>query len=281
MILQTKEQFIKYVPTAHSGAWLEMETYRNSGERWLKNELLGKVLYTELEEEQEDPEHEEILDLCRKIVSLDAYRRAIPFLDLIQSANGFGVVSNPNLAPASRDRVNRLMEETVLQRDDESEVLLDYLEDTSRYHDAWKGAASYSFLSDSLIMTARELKRLCNWTGCRQDFLRLKPDIRLRMYNDLARWTGKAYIDELTEQQRDGDLTSDNRVVLDILKVSLANFIIGKVKEAEICRDNAITFMDNHPERYPTYLTSLEYRNRHNPGGQNTKNSSIYIMGGL
>lgn len=34
---------------------------------------------------------------------------AIPSLDLVQTVNGFAVVSNQNLAPASRDRVDRLI----------------------------------------------------------------------------------------------------------------------------------------------------------------------------
>ena len=36
--------------------------------------------------------HGDLLDTCMKIISLDAYRRAIPFLDLVQNANGFAVV---------------------------------------------------------------------------------------------------------------------------------------------------------------------------------------------
>jgi hypothetical protein len=34
---------------------------------------------------------------------------AIPSLDLVQTVNGFAVISNQNLAPASRDRVDRLI----------------------------------------------------------------------------------------------------------------------------------------------------------------------------
>ena len=49
MILQNKEQFIKYIPTAAASDWRDMETFRDSAERWLKNEILGRVLYEELE----------------------------------------------------------------------------------------------------------------------------------------------------------------------------------------------------------------------------------------
>ena len=279
MILQNKEQFIKCIPTAAACDWRDMETYLEDAERWLKNEILGRVLYDQMDQAKEG--NAEFSDLCRKVVSLDAYNRAIPFLDLVQHANGFGVVSNQNLAPASRDRVNRLIEETALQRDNETEVLLDYLEETPELHDAWKGSKAYSILSDCLIMTSGELKKLCSWTGSRKDFLKLKPMIILRMYNELGRWMGRRYIDELVEQQRDNDLTDANKIVLDLLKYALANYVIDNVRDADALRDEAVTLMDNTPELYPTYANSQEYQLRHQEGYQNSVDSPIFIMGGI
>lgn len=281
MILQNKEQFIKYIPTAAASDWRDMETFRDSAERWLKNEILGRVLYEQLEADPEREQYQEILDLCRKVISLGAYHRAIPFLDLVQNANGFGVVSNQNLAPASRDRVNRLIQETVLQRDDETEVLLDYLEDTPVFHDAWKGSKAYSVLSDCLVMTARELKRLCNWSGSREEFLKLKPVLTLQMYSVLGRWVSRAYIDELIEQQRDNDVTGDNADVLNMLKFSLANYVTGNFKDADAFRDEAVSLMDARPEAFLTYANSKEYRMRHRNNYENSADSPIYIMGGI
>lgn len=281
MILQSKEQFVRYIPTAAACDWRDMETYRDTAERWLKNDILGRVLYCDLEAGQEKQEYADLLDLCRNVISLDAYSRAIPFLDLVQHANGFGVVSNQNIAPASRDRVNRLIEETALQRDNETEVMLDYLEDTPALHDAWKGSKAFSILSDCLILTAGELKRYCSWEGSRKDFLKLKPLILLRMYNEIGRWMGRKYIDELVEQQRDSDLTEENKVVLELLKFSLANYVLDNIKDADAFRDEAVTLMDNAPELYPTYVNSKEYRLRHRENYRNSADSPIFIMGGI
>ena len=281
MILQNKEQFIRYIPTAAASDWRDMETFRDSAERWLKNEILGRVLYEELEADAEREQYQELSDLCCKVISLDAYHRAIPFLDLVQNANGFGVVSNQNLAPASRERVNRLIQETALQRDDETEVLLDYLEDTPAFHDSWKGSKAYSVLSDCLVMTARELKRLCKWSGSREEFLKLKPMLTLQMYSVLGRWVSRAYIDELLEQQRDNDVTEENAGVLNMLKFALANYVTGNLKDADDFRDEAVSLMDARPEAYPTYANSKEYRTRHQNNYENSADSPIYIMGGI
>lgn len=47
--------------------------------------------------------------LACQIAAYDAFHRAIPHLDVILTPNGFGIVSNSNIAPASKERVERLM----------------------------------------------------------------------------------------------------------------------------------------------------------------------------
>jgi len=49
------------------------------------------------------------LILACQIAAYDAFHRAIPHLDVILTPNGFGIVSNSNIAPASKERVERLM----------------------------------------------------------------------------------------------------------------------------------------------------------------------------
>ena len=50
--------------------------------------------------------------------------RALPHLDLVLTDNGFAVVSNQNLAPASRDRVAALSERLREQKSDARDELL-------------------------------------------------------------------------------------------------------------------------------------------------------------
>ena len=47
--------------------------------------------------------------ITAKLIASEAMRRAIPSLDLVLTPNGFGVVSNQNIAPASKERVDRLI----------------------------------------------------------------------------------------------------------------------------------------------------------------------------
>ena len=52
-----------------------------------------------------------------QIVVYEAFRRALPHLDVILTPNGFGIVSNTNIAPASKERIARLLDTLLENRD--------------------------------------------------------------------------------------------------------------------------------------------------------------------
>ncbi len=81
------------------------------------------------------------------IIVEDALHRAIPSLDLVLTPNGFGIVSNQNLAPASKDRVERLITKLVAQRDSYINLLIDDL----RVLAEWQDTEQYQWFASSLV----------------------------------------------------------------------------------------------------------------------------------
>ena len=59
-----------------------------------------------------------------RAVVCEAMRTVIPSLDIVLTPNGFGVVSNQNIAPASKERVERLIASLTQQRDELLDSLL-------------------------------------------------------------------------------------------------------------------------------------------------------------
>ena len=57
------------------------------------------------------------LEFARQAVAAEAFRMAVPSLDLVLTQNGFGIVSNNTVAPASKDRVAALVEGLMDMRD--------------------------------------------------------------------------------------------------------------------------------------------------------------------
>lgn len=82
-----------------------------ASEDWLISQIVGDATATSMVADST------IFNLCVTIVACDALRRAIPSLDLVLTPNGFGVVQNNNVVPASKERVERLMQSCVDRRD--------------------------------------------------------------------------------------------------------------------------------------------------------------------
>lgn len=64
------------------------------------------------------------IQLLEAYVYRSAAYDALPHVDLVLTESGFAVVSNQNLAPASRDRVDRLREQLRIEKSDDRDLLL-------------------------------------------------------------------------------------------------------------------------------------------------------------
>ncbi len=79
--------------------------------------------------------HAPLLTSLAAVAAHRALADAIPSLDLVQTVNGFAVVSNQNLAPASRDRVDRLIAAHRSQCDTAINALMPMLAATPEWRD--------------------------------------------------------------------------------------------------------------------------------------------------
>lgn len=258
----------------------EFEPFIKSAEYWIDKEVLGSTIYRNIEDETiTDPK---LLRLVHNVIILKAYESAIPSMDLIQTSSGFGVVSDKNRAPASKNRVDRLIDQNKIRLNAETEWLIDYLEDTATYHTDWKSSPAYSLLSNCLINTAREFKRYVKFAGTRNDFLLLKPVIISLSTIKLQPMISQQYIEELINKQNEGNLSNADNLVLPAIKQSLANYVIEKDWLADRLLDDVVTIMDNDIDNYVTYRDSDEKALKDDPGYENTEEDKIFVFkGGL
>jgi hypothetical protein len=204
--------------------------------------------------------------LCERVVAYNAYERAIPFLDLVQTDQGFGVVSNEKLLPASRERVDTLINATKAEQNKGIENLILYLENNATYWDDWKSSQTYSLLSDVLITTLKQFQLYAPWGDqvdgiypkCRRDFIKFHPNLRKAQYDLIAPYTSQEYLDLLIEQMRDGELTTENKKVLEPLRFSLCLYSIGIKSQADNYVRNAVGIMKKNPAAYPVWRDSAE-----------------------
>ena len=106
------QQLRRYLPNAFDTVEGETPFYGkimpwlDQAERCVMNQFIGSDLAPELTAMPET----EPLRTCANLVTVhEAFMRAVPSLDLVLTPNGFGIVSNQNVAPASPHRVARLL----------------------------------------------------------------------------------------------------------------------------------------------------------------------------
>ena len=110
-------------------------------EEWAKQYVTGEQLYEKISADKNSTAWHQLACL----VANRALVQALPALDLILTPNGFGVVNNAHVVPASRDRVDRLLASLLAARD----RALDFLLDSLCTMPDWQDSTGYNW-----------------WTGC-------------------------------------------------------------------------------------------------------------------
>ena len=111
--------------------------------------------------------------ITAKLIASEALRRAIPSLDLVLTPNGFGVVSNQNIAPASKERVDRLIGSLADYRD---ECIANLLPLLSRESD-WLGSVQASFFGETLFPDLAITEQVKGTGSKWERYLSLRPKI--------------------------------------------------------------------------------------------------------
>ncbi|MBR5118210.1 MAG: hypothetical protein IK100_06145 [Muribaculaceae bacterium] len=136
-LITTDQQLLKYLPNAFATAQGEAPFFEKvlpwleAAERWTFSQFIGNAFLPILVTMDEN--HPLRMTTC-SVVAHEAMMRAVPSLDLVLTPNGFGIVSNSNVAPASRDRVIRLVKSLEESRDIAIEQMLQYLFQDERWY---------------------------------------------------------------------------------------------------------------------------------------------------
>lgn len=221
MIVTTIDQVKKVVPNIDKQMEFEdFETFMNDAERYMKREYLGNTLYTFLD--ADEGTHEDTVAMLENAIILKGYYESIPFLDLRMTQNGFAVTNNQNMSPASKDRVKKLRDQTYARFDSAVEDLMDQLEATTALHDKWKGSEAFSIMYDLFVPTARELSKFIDIGVNRRLFRKIRGNVlnaqRFMMYPIIS----KALAEQIIEQVKDKEVSSENNAILNDLKGAAA-----------------------------------------------------------
>lgn len=228
--------------------------------------IIGADLEAQLE--RRDSEDAKLLKLCQRVIAVDAFLRSIPEMDLVLTDAGFGVISNQDVAPASKERIANLTAGLKAKLDEALDRLVSYLISSSTYSE-WRGTEQFARLSDGLILTYADFKDVAvlnaitvkNYPQSWADFLKLNSALNLALVTDVAAYISPDYADEILEKIRDNErLLPNEKVLIRMVKVAIAFIALGD-------RDNGVAqavrcnvFMKANISDFPTFADSSAAR---------------------
>lgn len=265
MIVTGIAQMRRYLPSIEmKGTPAVFDDALEVAQEKLVDEILGSDLESALEEHPE--EHSRLLSLVKRVISVSAFLSSIPEMDLVLTDAGFAVVSNQDMAPASRERVESLKLSLQVKLDEACDRLISYLYSSSSYAD-WRGTEQFSRLSDALILTFvdfRDSAVLNNITlpvypKSWGDFYRLNSALNVALMTNVASYISKDYAEELLEKVKDKETLLPNEVkALKNIKAAICAFALGDGKTGQDQTMAALAIMRANPDDFPTFTSSPE-----------------------
>lgn len=250
-----------------------LRPYLESAEQWTVDEFMGECIDA-IAADSTAP----VWIHTAMLVYSEAMRLAIPSLDLVLTPNGFGVVSTANVAPASKDRVERLIKSFVAERNKNIDLLI---RDLSASPD-WQDTAQFQRLTESLVSIPSDCvtavygmdKRLQEWEIFKQ--LRERSMV-------IERAIAEKWIDDGTLAiLRKAVLVKNDDEHIDAVAKWTRACVLKELRTSLRDRwelDQIVDYIRKHPDSFPVWMSSPVRELYDNPPiFRNEKKSSGYIF---
>lgn len=221
---------------------------------WLADAVLGQELYDVV---VGLPPSNELVILSQRVVGYKAYLAAIPTLDLVETGNGFAVINDSTLAPASTARVQALSAQIEKSLKDSLELLQKHLEEHSEYHERWQQCGGCTLLSDTLLPTLTIFLRYSVFLGSRVEYALQRPEFISIQHQNIAPVVSVELLTYLIESQT---LSSSEQSLLDLLRYALVSFFVKESNRGESFLLMARRRMIDNIDEYPLYRDSQNYK---------------------
>ncbi|GAP73085.1 hypothetical protein SAMD00024442_6_49 [Candidatus Symbiothrix dinenymphae] len=274
-ILTDISQFTNYIPTATGSNLDDLQSFLSEAEQWFESEIAGTDLYEYIAASAETTP---VRKQAQTAICLKAYLTAIPFVDLIQTDNGFAVVNNANHAPASKERVDKLLRNVEHRLTVSLDMLFTWFMKDDVLRGEWQKAIFlFDRFTETVYLTTQELEHHAARSSVTFSELQGMHPLILKEQTDIARFISGEYMQELLDKRRNATLTeADGKafaVVQNIIGLRLQGIDTYHLIE------RLINWMTANPDEFPTYMQSTAYALKTAPKYENKKRDSTYFFG--
>lgn len=234
--------------------------------------MIGEELFTLIDStEPQEGAIKALVPLVERYVCLEAYAEAIPSLDLVLTPTGFGVVSNQNVAPASADRVERLLARVRHERDDALDALIRELRCQSLWHDTPQARSFFT----SLFWLGSQMQHFGIRDASRADLEKYALEIS-EGEAELRGIISPEMFDALLETMRTGDMN----IAHEVLTLRCRVYVAARAAKEDTrrLRREILSMLQTHPDDYPEYFASSTYKATKIERYENRRDDTCYFF---
>lgn len=273
----------KYIPNVFATVDGETPLYDklspclDVAESWLIENVTGQPVLDKIADGDRDAR---FVNVAMAVVS-HAFAMAVPSLDLVLTPNGFGIVSNNNVAPASKERVERLINSLCVIRSQCLTALLPML----RADVDWHNSEQCRWLAGSIIQDLNLAVKYGNKNGsyeksdtdrwCVFVTLRQKSyDIEQEIANG---WLSPQLMARLCKCEATATCSDEIRSLISLVRGVVCTAIRTGVLNRKLL-DDAVTYIRAYPDLFPEWHNSETSKLFSPPIFENEKKSGGYFF---
>lgn len=276
-LIQTNEELMAHIPNAifsvkgETSLFEKIEVHLQQAEAWVEQYITSAEILSLIADRPADDELRR--QLCDLIVA-DALISAIPLLDLVFTPNGFAVTQTQNLAPASKQRVDRLIGSMQQHRNCAIHYALDLLPAV----EGWCDTPQARFFAESLFPNI-DLAMLIpsqekdHW----QLFLTLQLKAKSIEFSLGEEFFSQEQLDVWRDRSLRRTLTDADKVVVHRIRHQVAECINDKHINMRRMVD-LVNFIRQHPDDFPEWHRSATAELFAPPIFKNKKNATGYFF---
>lgn len=185
----------------------KMRPFLDDAESWVMDNITSEPVFSTIAAYDAD---NQLRALASKIVCMEAFRNAIPFLDLVLTPNGFGIVSNTNVAPASKERVDRLILRVLSYRDSLLSAFVAKLPSVP----SWLETEQALFLGSTLFPNISLTDHFASEPNKWDHFIRLREQLLVVEHLVEEQYLSKELMDVFRSEVLSGAISAQHRAVI-------------------------------------------------------------------
>ncbi len=219
-----------------------------------------------------------LVNWYKQLVCLSAFLSVLRQLDLVLTPTGFGVVSNDNLAPASKQRVDALEGELRTQYHKTLAMTLNLLRSEN-----WGATEQARHFIDHLydeytfFFETHQNASATDWDGYQQTIEEAEEMLRTKM--------GDRQMEDILDafRRNDPNRLEPYREMMSLIVKFTDTWAVkstGALKQPVYRRLMRILDCDDNKETFKLYRESIAYKANHYESYQNNKDSAGYVFNG-